>query len=110
MIIIIRLILSFFEQAMSIKKSEIACISSLSKLKMEDIEIDNFTRQISDILEMIQQLEKINTDDIEPMAHPLNMSQRLRMDLVTEENQRDLYQENAVEFEQGFYKVPKVID
>ena len=95
---------------MSIKKSEIAYISSLSKLKMEDIEIDNFTRQISDILEMIQQLEKINTDDIEPMAHPLNMSQILRMDLVTEENQRDLYQENAVEFEQGFYKVPKVID
>ena len=95
---------------MSFKKSEIAYISSLSKLKMEDIEIDNFTRQISDILEMIQQLEKINTDDIEPMAHPLNMSQRLRMDLVTEENQRDLYQENAVEFEQGFYKVPKVID
>jgi len=95
---------------MSIKKSEIAYISSLSKLKMEDIEIDNFTRQISDILEMIQQLEKVNTDDIEPMAHPLNMKQRLRMDEVTEENQRDLYQENAVEFEQGFYKVPKVID
>ena len=77
---------------------------------MEDIEIDNFTRQISDILEMIQQLEKVNTDDIEPMAHPLNMKQRLRMDEVTEENQRDLYQENAVEVEQGFYKVPKVID
>ena len=95
---------------MSIKKSEIAYISSLSKLKMEDIEIDNFTRQISDILEMIQQLEKVDTDGIEPMAHPLNMKQRLRMDQVTEENQRDLYQENAVEVEQGFYKVPKVID
>ena len=77
---------------------------------MEDIEIDNFTRQISDILEMIQQLEKVDTDGIEPMAHPLNMKQRLRMDEVTEENQRDLYQENAVEVEQGFYKVPKVID
>jgi len=95
---------------MGIKKSEIAYISSLSKLKMEDIEIDNFTTQISDILEMIQQLEKVNTDDIEPMAHPLNMKQRLRMDLVTEENQRELYKENAVEFEEGFYKVPKVID
>jgi len=82
----------------------------LSKLKMEDIEIDNFTSQISDILKMIQQLEKVNTDDIEPMAHPLNMKQRLRMDLVTEENQRELYQKNAVEFEEGFYKVPKVID
>ena len=85
---------------MSIKKSEIAYISSLSKLKMEDIEIDNFTRQISDILEMIQQLEKVDTDGIEPMAHPLNMKQRLRMDEVTEENQGDLYQENAVEVEQ----------
>ena len=95
---------------MSIKKSEIAYISSLSKLKMEDIEIDKFTRQISDILEMIQQLEKINTDDIEPMAHPLNMKQRLRVDVITEENHRELYQKNAVEFEEGFYKVPKVID
>ena len=76
---------------------------------MEDIEVDNFTSQISDILDMIQELEKVNTDDIEPMSHPLNMKQRLRMDLVTEENQRELYQENAVEFEQGFYKVPKVI-
>ena len=95
---------------MSIKKSEIAYISSLSKLKMEDVEMDHYTRQISDILKMIQQLEKVDTDDIEPMAHPLNMKQRLRADVITEENHRDLYQNNAVEFEEGFYKVPKVID
>jgi aspartyl-tRNA(Asn)/glutamyl-tRNA(Gln) amidotransferase subunit C len=95
---------------MSIKISEIAYISSLSKLKIEDVEMDNYTRQISDILKMIQQLEKVDTDDIEPMAHPLNMKQRLRVDVITEENHRDLYQNNAVEFEEGFYKVPKVID
>jgi aspartyl-tRNA(Asn)/glutamyl-tRNA(Gln) amidotransferase subunit C len=95
---------------MTIKKSEIAYISSLSKLKMEDAEMDNYTRQISDILKMIQQLEKVDTDDIEPMAHPLNMKQRLRVDVITEENHRELYQKNAVEFEEGFYKVPKVID
>ena len=77
---------------------------------MEDVEMDNYTRQISDILKMIQQLEKVDTDDIEPMAHPLNMKQRLRADVITEENHRDLYQDNAVEFEEGFYKVPKVID
>ena len=95
---------------MSIKKSEIAYISSLSKLKMEDAEMENYTHQISDILKMIQQLEKVDTDDIEPMAHPLNMKQRLRVDVITEENHRELYQKNAVEFEEGFYKVPKVID
>ena len=95
---------------MTIKKSQIAYISSLSKLKMEDAEMDNYTRQISEILEMIQQLEQVDTHDIEPMAHPLNMKQRLRLDLVTEENHRELYQKNAVEFEEGFYKVPKVIE
>ncbi|MEY8243574.1 MAG: Asp-tRNA(Asn)/Glu-tRNA(Gln) amidotransferase subunit GatC [Gammaproteobacteria bacterium] len=95
---------------MSVKKSEIAYISSLSKLKMEDAEMENYTRQISEILEMIQQLEKVDTHDIEPMAHPLNMKQRLRLDLVTEENRRELYQKNAVVFEKGFYKVPKVIE
>ena len=95
---------------MSVKKSEIAYISSLSKLKMEDAEMENYTRQISEILEMIQQLEKVDTQDIEPMAHPLNMKQRLRLDLVTEENRRELYQKNAVVFEEGFYKVPKVIE
>ena len=95
---------------MSVKKSEIAYISSLSKLKMEDAEMENYTRQISEILEMIQQLEKVDTHDIEPMAHPLNMKQRLRLDLVTEKNRRELYQENAVVFEEGFYKVPKVIE
>ena len=95
---------------MSVKKSEIAYISSLSKLKMEDAEMGNYTRQISEILEMIQQLEKVDTHDIEPMAHPLNMKQRLRLDLVTEENRRELYQKNAVVLEEGFYKVPKVIE
>ena len=94
---------------MSVKKSEIAYIASLSKLKIEDTEMDNYTRQISEILEMIQQLEKVDTHDIEPMAHPLNMKQRLRLDVVTEENRRELYQRNAVVFEEGFYKVPKVI-
>ena len=95
---------------MTVKKSEIAYISSLSKLKMEDEEMDNYTRQISEILEMIQQLEKVDTHNIEPMAHPLNMKQRLRLDLVTEENRRELYKKNAVVFEEGFYKVPKVIE
>ena len=77
---------------------------------MEDAEMENYSHQISDILKMIQQLEKVDTDDIEPMAHPLNMKQRLRVDVITEENHRELYQKNAVEFEEGFYKVPKVID
>jgi len=72
--------------------------------------ITYFTKQISDILNMIQELEEADTKGIKPMAHPMNMSQRLRNDVPLSNNDRDLYQDNAMDSEDGFYKVPKVID
>ncbi len=62
------------------------------------------------ILDMIEELEEVDTGDIEPMAHPLKMTQRLRVDEVTEFNDRERYQKNTDFAEDGFYKVPKVID
>ena len=62
------------------------------------------------ILEMIEELQEVNTGDIEPMAHPLQMTQRLRDDEVTEFNDREKYQKNTDFAEDGFYKVPKVIE
>ena len=62
------------------------------------------------ILGMIEELQEVETSDIEPMAHPLQMTQRLRDDEVTEFNKRDKYQKNTDFAEDGFYKVPKVID
>ena len=51
-----------------------------------------------------------DTADVEPMAHPLEMIQRLRADEVTETDQRDLFQRNSQAVGQGFYRVPKVIE
>ena len=62
------------------------------------------------ILDMIEELQEVNTGDIEPMAHPLQMTQRLRDDEVTEFNDREKYQKNTEFAEDGFYKVPKVIE
>ena len=91
---------------MSIKKIDLEYIASLSKLQFEGQELKNYTRQISDILEMIQKLQKVDTKKVKPMAHPMNMNQRIREDLVTEVNNRDEYQKNAVDSKDGFYKVP----
>ena len=77
---------------MSIKKTDLEYIASLSKLQFEGHELKNYTRQISDILEMIQKLQKVDTKKVKPMAHPMNMNQRIREDLVTEVNNRDEYQ------------------
>ena len=95
---------------MTVKKSDINHICDLSKLRIDENEISTFTKQISDILNMINELEEADTNEIKPMAHPMNMSQRLRKDAVVSNNDRDLFQENAIDSEDGFYKVPKVID
>ena len=95
---------------MTVKKSDINHICDLSKLRIDENEISIFTKQISDILNMINELEQADTNNIKPMAHPMNMSQRLRKDKALLNNDRDLFQENAIDSEDGFYKVPKVID
>ncbi|MDC0185228.1 Asp-tRNA(Asn)/Glu-tRNA(Gln) amidotransferase subunit GatC [Gammaproteobacteria bacterium] len=95
---------------MTVKKSDINHICDLSKLRIDENEISIFTKQISDILNMINELEQADTNNIKPMAHPMNMSQRLRKDEAILNNDRDFFQENAIDSEDGFYKVPKVID
>ena len=95
---------------MSIKKSDIEYLCNLSKLKLDESEQSIFLNQMQSILEMIEELQEVETGDIIPMAHPLKMNQRLREDEVTEFNKRDEYQKNTDFSEDGFYKVPKVID
>ena len=95
---------------MSIDKSDIEHLCNLSKLNLDEEEQTVFLSQMQSILDMIEELQEVDTGNIEPMAHPLKMTQRLRADEVTEFNNRDRYQKNTDFAEEGFYKVPKVID
>ena len=95
---------------MSINKDEIKYLSLLSRMDIDKNEIKDVEEKLSKIIDFVDQLQTISTDDIEPMAHPLNQSQRLRMDQVTETNDRENIQKNAQQIEKGMYLVPKVID
>ena len=95
---------------MSINKDEIKYLSLLSRMNIDKNEIKDVEEKLSKIIDFVDQLQTISTDDIEPMAHPLNQSQRLRMDQVTETNDRENIQKNAQQIEKGMYLVPKVID
>ena len=95
---------------MSIKKSDIEHLCNLSKLQLEDKEKAVFLEQMQSILNMIHELQDVEDGDILPMAHPLDMTQRLRADEVSEFDRRDDYQKNTEHTESGFYKVPKVIE
>jgi len=95
---------------LSINKDEIKYLSLLSRMDIDKNEIKDIEEKLTKIIDFVDQLQTISTDNIEPMAHPLNQSQRLRIDEVTETNDRENIQKNAQQIEKGMYLVPKVID
>ena len=95
---------------MAFDKTEVEKIAQLARLHISDSEIDEVTGRITDILALIDQMQSVDTDTVVPLAHPLDLTQRLREDDVTECNRRDELQLLAPEVEQGLYLVPKVIE
>ena len=95
---------------MAITETEVRKVAHLARLAMPDEYVDAYTKNLSSILDLVAQMEAVNTDGVAPMAHPLDMVQRLRADVVTETNQRDYYQRIAPETEDGLYLVPKVLE
>ncbi|MBT8086317.1 MAG: Asp-tRNA(Asn)/Glu-tRNA(Gln) amidotransferase subunit GatC [Woeseia sp.] len=95
---------------MSLSKDQVQHIATLARLRIGSDETDDVATKLSRIVDFVDQLQAAPTDDVVPMAHPLNQGQRLRPDQVTEANQRDAAQANAPAVRDGFYLVPKVIE
>ena len=96
---------------MSLTRADIERIAHLARLNLTEPEIPVYVDSLSSIVDLVGQLEKAETGDIAPMAHPLpGLAQRLRADSVDEANRRELYQQNAPATEAGLYLVPKVIE
>ena len=95
---------------MSLTKEQVEHIASLARLKLEEGEFDDVVAKLSRIVDFVDQLQAAPTDDVVPMAHPLNTTQRLRADEITEVDDREAYQANAPAIADGYYLVPKVIE
>lgn len=95
---------------MALTRREVDHIAHLARLGLAENEASEYAVQLSRILDLVDQLKQVDTRGVEPMAHPLDMAQRLRADEVTEHDQRDDYQRNAPQAEHGLYLVPRVIE
>ncbi|NND55229.1 MAG: Asp-tRNA(Asn)/Glu-tRNA(Gln) amidotransferase subunit GatC [Gammaproteobacteria bacterium] len=95
---------------MSITRKDIEYIAHLARLEVSEEEIPAYTDKLDKIIGFIDALESADTGDLVPMAHPLDMAQRLRADAVTESDQRDRFQKNATETQDGLYVVPRVVE
>lgn len=98
------------DRPVSLSKEQVQHIATLARLQLADDEFADVVDKLSRIVDFVDQLQAAPTDDVAPMAHPLNMSQRLRADVVTETDQREHFQQNAPSVEGGYYLVPRVIE
>ena len=95
---------------MALDKDQVQQIAKLARLELKPEEHAELLDKLSRIVDFVDQLSAADTEGVVPMAHPLNVAQRLRPDVVTEVNERDRYQQNAPSVMDGLYLVPKVIE
>jgi aspartyl-tRNA(Asn)/glutamyl-tRNA(Gln) amidotransferase subunit C len=95
---------------MSVDQAEIEKIAQLARIRVAPTDIAELTERITGILEMVDQMQAVDTPGVEPLANPLNASQRLREDRVTESDRHAEFQAIAPATEADLYLVPKVID
>jgi aspartyl-tRNA(Asn)/glutamyl-tRNA(Gln) amidotransferase subunit C len=95
---------------MSLNSQDVSRIARLARIELSPTENDATRDQLNGILGFIEQLQAVNTDGVEPMAHAVDVVQRLRPDVATEIDRREAFQAIAPDVEAGLYLVPKVIE
>jgi len=95
---------------MSMSPDGVRRIAHLARLATADSELPGYAAELSSILELVDQMNAVDTTGVTAMAHPQHAVQRLRPDEVTEPNDRERYQRNAPAVERGLYLVPRVVE
>lgn len=95
---------------MSLSKADVEKIAHLARLAISEQDIPLYSKNLSNILAFVEQMNQVDVSGVQPMAHPLETVQRLREDAATEPNQREHFQAIAPQVDAGLYLVPKVIE
>jgi aspartyl-tRNA(Asn)/glutamyl-tRNA(Gln) amidotransferase subunit C len=95
---------------MALTLEDVKRVADLARIAIDETEARSVLSQINDVFRLIAEMQAVDTRGIEPMAHALDVVQRLREDKVTESDQHELFQSVAPQVENGHYLVPKVIE
>jgi aspartyl-tRNA(Asn)/glutamyl-tRNA(Gln) amidotransferase subunit C len=95
---------------MSLTIDEVNKIAYLARLGIDAKDVNEYAKDLSGILDLVAQMAEVNTESVVPMAHPLDQVQRLRPDIVREQDQHEKFQALAPQVAADVYLVPKVIE
>lgn len=96
--------------AQRISKQDVEKVAKLARLQLSEAEIAQFTDQLGAILEYVEKMNELDTDNVEPLAHCLPVSNVFRADKVTESLGTEKTLANAPDHDGEFFKVPKILD
>lgn len=95
---------------MSLTRDDVKKVAGLSRLRMDDNQLDELAPKLNNILGFIEQLSEVDTDNVEPLSNVARSELPLRADVVNDGECRDKVLANAPESEEGFFGVPKVVE
>ena len=95
---------------MTLKSEDIRNIAHLARLHIEEDAIDQYAADLNSILLLVDEMNRVDSKGVTPLANPMDATQRLRDDEVTEVDNRDKFQAIAPDVERGLYRVPRVIE
>lgn len=96
--------------AMKVDADLVKDVAALAQLQAKDADLNTIISSLTDVLSLVEEMQEVDTDSIAPMSNPLDATQRLRPDEVTEGDQRELFQKAAPSVERGFFLVPRVVE
>jgi len=95
---------------MAITRQEVEKVALLARLRLSEPELEKFTSQLNQIVDFVQQLQDLDTDEVEPLAHPLPLHNVFRSDEVKPSIGADQALASAPKHDQEYYLVPAVLD
>lgn len=93
-----------------LNKNDVFYIANLAKLNIEEDNVEKFTKEFNNIIDYINKLSEVNTDNIEPTSHVLEMFNVLREDIVTSSLDEEEVFKNAPNKEKDHFKVPRIVE
>jgi len=95
---------------MSVTNKDVKKIAELARLEFSEKEIENYTKEMNNILGYMEKLNELDTDNVKPLLHPIENSNVFRNDIVHESTPREEALKNAPDKTSEYFKVPKVIN
>lgn len=96
--------------APELSADDVKKVAHLARLKLDDQEIERFTRQLADVLHYVEQLSEIDTDGVEPMVHAVELTDVLRDDEPKPSLPRDAALSNAPAADGSYFLVPQILE